>query len=130
MNTAKKMTTTELGRQAEQIVYRYFEDLDAVILEQNLRVKKYEIDLIIELKGLLVVVEVKMRGSNQFGRPREHLHSDQFYRIISAYEWWARGKKFWCREVRFDLIEYYPQDNRLVHLEDAFRPKLLLVAIS
>ena len=122
MNTAKKMTTTELGRQAEQIVYCYFEDLDAVILEQNLRVKKYEIDLIVDLKGLLVVVEVKMRRSNQFGRPREHLHSDQFYRIASAYEWWARGKKFWDREVRFDLIEYYPRDNTLVHLEDAFRP--------
>lgn len=115
------MTATKLGRQAEQIVCRYFEDLGAVILEQNLRVKKYEIDLIIDLKGLLVVVEVKMRRSNQFGRPREHLHSDQFYRIASAYEWWARGKKFWDREVRFDLIEYYPQDNRLVHLEDAFR---------
>ena len=115
------MTTTELGRQAEQIVCRYFEDLGAVILEQNLRVKKYEIDLIVDLKGLLVVVEVKMRRSNQFGRPREHLQSDQFYRIATAYEWWARGKKFWDREVRFDLIEYYPRDNRLVHLEDAIR---------
>ena len=94
MNTAKKMTTTELGRQAEQIVYRYFEDLDAVILEQNLRVKKYEIPLNIELKGLLVGGALKMTRSNQFGRPREHLHSDQFYRIISAYEWWERGKKF------------------------------------
>ena len=115
------MTTTELGRQAEQIVCRYFEDLGVVIIEQNLRVKKYEIDLIVDLKGLLVVVEVKMRRSNQFGRPREHLQSDQFYRIATAYEWWARGKKFWDREVRFDLIEYYPRDNRLVHLEDAIR---------
>ena len=53
------MTTTELGRQAEQIVCRYFEDLGAVILEQNLRVKKYEIDLIVDLKRLLVVVELK-----------------------------------------------------------------------
>ena len=121
MNTTKKMTTTELGRQAEQIVCRYFEDLGVVIIEQNLRVKKYEIDLIVDLKGLLVVVEVKMRRSNQFGRPREHLQSDQFYRIATAYEWWARGKKFWDREVRFDLIEYYPRDNRLVHLEDAIR---------
>ena len=63
-----------------------------------------------------------MRCSNQFGRPREHLHFDQFYRIATAYEWWARGKKFWDSEVRFDLIEYYLRDNLLVHLEDAFRP--------
>ena len=122
MNIVKKMTTMEPSRQAEQIVCRYFEDLGAVILEQNLRVKKYEIDLIIDLNGLLVVVEVKIRRSNQFGRSREHLQSDQFYRIATAYEWWARGKKFWDREVRFDLIEYYPRDNRLVHLEDAFQP--------
>ncbi len=75
MNT-KKMTTMEFGRQAEQIVCRYFEGLGAVILEQNLWVKKYEIDFIVDLNGLLVVVEVKMRRSNQFGRLREHLQSD------------------------------------------------------
>jgi Holliday junction resolvase-like predicted endonuclease len=63
-----------------------------------------------------------MRRSNQFSRPRERLHSNQFYRIATGYEWWARGKKFWDREVRFDLIEYYLRDNLLILLEDAFRP--------
>ena len=30
-------------------------------------------------------------------------------------------KKIWDQEVRFDLIEYYPQENRLVHLDNADR---------
>ena len=49
MNTAKKITTTELGRYAERIAGHYFKSLGAIILEQNLRVKKYEIDLIVDL---------------------------------------------------------------------------------
>ena len=122
MNTAKKITTTELGRYAERIAGHYFESLGAVILEQNLRVKKYEIDLIVDLKGLIVVIEVKMRQNNTYGAPREHLSSNQFNRITTAYEWWARKKKIWNQEVRFDLIEYYPRENRLVHLKNAFRP--------
>ena len=109
MNTAKKITPTELGRYAERIAGHYFESLGVVILEQNLRVKKYEIDLIVDLKGLIVVIEVKMRQNNTYGAPREQLSSNQFNRITTAYEWWARKKKIWDQEVRFDLIEYYPQ---------------------
>ena len=115
------MKTPNLGTIAEEIATQYLLSNGYTILERNLKVHQYEIDIISELDPYLVVVEVKARTSKVYGTAREHLKADQLRRIFSAYEYWARKKNMNHRSVRFDLIEYYPKEQKLIHLMDAFR---------
>ena len=53
------MKTQHLGQHAETIAANYLQQEGYVILERNLHVHRYEIDIIAEIDQCIVVVEVK-----------------------------------------------------------------------
>ena len=83
-----------------------------------------EIDIVCRDSDTLVFVEVKTRGSEEFGRPFEAIRYDQRHRI-------SRGALAWLRMLdnpdilfRFDVVEVLlPAEGgaKLDLLRDAFR---------
>ena len=83
-----------------------------------------QIDIVCRDHDTLVFVEVKTRGSEDFGRPLEAVHSDQRYRI-------ARGGLAWLRLLdnpdilfRFDVVEVVLNESgkpRFELIRDAFQ---------
>ena len=90
------------------------------------RVRGGEIDLIAIHKELLVCAEVKARGKNAIGEPREWVTESKRRKLITA------AKLFLARDgrrlqPRFDVIEVWLDDSSLPpkllkinHIENAF----------
>ena len=92
--TGEKMAARFLRRQGYKILYRNFRGRSGG-----------EIDLVCRERDTLVFVEVKTRGSEDFGRPFETIAREQQHRI-------ARGALAWLRLLdnpdilfRIDVVE-------------------------
>jgi putative endonuclease len=59
----------ELGRRGEDLAARYLIARGYRIVERNWRCREGEIDLVVERRGEVVIVEVKTRSSVAFGHP-------------------------------------------------------------
>jgi putative endonuclease len=109
------------GTRGEKLAARFLRRQGYKILYRNFRGRRGgELDLVCRDHDTLVFVEVKTRGSEDFGRPIETLRSDQRQRI-------ARGALTWLRMLddpdilfRFDVVE--------VLLPADAEPKLELIA--
>lgn len=62
-----------MGRWGEQAAAAYLLERGYQILARNVRTPYGEIDLVAEVDGLMVFVEVKARASRRFGLPEESL---------------------------------------------------------
>lgn len=94
------------GAAGEKMAARFLKRNGYKILYRNFRGRTGgEIDLVCRDRDTLVFVEVKTRGSEDFGRPFETIRSDQRKRI-------SRGALAWLRLLddpdilfRFDVVE-------------------------
>lgn len=111
----------ELGRKGEEIACNYLKDKAYKIRETNWRFSRYEIDLIAEDNGILVIAEVKTRSSNVIAEPEGSVTREKQRHLIAAANAYIRMKSL-RMEVRFDIIAivFTGEDHRLTHLPDAF----------
>jgi|TARA_B110000858_G_scaffold34935_1_gene39054 putative endonuclease len=58
-----------LGQVAEQKAVNYLKEMNYIVLEQNYRYRKAEIDIIAQKDNFIVCIEVKARSSFYFGMP-------------------------------------------------------------
>src|ERR1700686_4992509 len=94
------------GARGEKLAGQFLRSRGYKILSRNFRDRTGgEIDIVCRDGDTLVFVEVKTRGSEDFGRPLEALRADQRNRI-------ARGGLAWLRLLdnpdilfRFDVVE-------------------------
>lgn len=108
------------GASGEKLACRFLRRNGYKILYRNFKGRTGgEIDIVCRDNDTLVFVEVKTRGSEQFGRPFEAIRPDQRKRI-------SRGALAWLRMLdnpeilfRFDVVE-------VIIAEDA-KPRLELV---
>src|SRR2546423_8714677 len=109
-----------LGTRGENLACRFLKKNGYKILYRNFRGRTGgQIDIVCRDQDTLVFVEVKTRGSEQFGRPFEALRHDQRQRI-------SRGGLAWLRMLdnpeilfRFDVVE--------VIISDKARPQFELI---
>ena len=89
-------------------------------LERNARVGRYEVDLVMEIRDLVVLVEVKTRGDTSWGGALRSLSAAQRARLAQAAE--AYAGRFPGRDIRCDVITVEEGADRLTieHLRDAF----------
>ena len=99
---------------------------DYELIACDYRVRGGEIDLIAIHKEMLVCAEVKARGKNAIGEPREWVTESKRHKLITA------AKLFLARDgrrlqPRFDVIEVWLDDSSLPpkllkinHIENAF----------
>ncbi len=112
------------GASGEKLASRHLRKHGYKILYRNFRGRSGgEIDIVCRDKDTLVFVEVKTRGSENFGRPYESIRSDQKRRI-------SRGALAWLRILdnpdilfRFDVVEVVMAEGvepRLELIQNAF----------
>lgn len=114
--------TTSVGFKAEQAAARYLESQGYEILENNYRVSGSEVDLI-ALKGdTICFIEVKARGTDDFGMPEEFVDRFKRRRIIRAAKIYTANEKYYDCFVRFDIISILlkTDDIEINHIEHAF----------
>jgi putative endonuclease len=113
------------GARGEKLAGRFLRQNGYKILYRNFRGRTGgEIDIVCRDGDTLVFVEVKTRGSEQFGRPFEAIRPDQRQRI-------SRGGLAWLRMLdnpeilfRFDVVEVIFAENerpRFELIKDAFQ---------
>ncbi len=111
------------GARGEKLARRHLRQRGYKILYRNFRGRSGgEIDIVCRDHDTLVFVEVKTRGSEDFGRPFDTIRSEQRQRI-------SRGALAWLRLLdnpdilfRFDVVEVIMTDQtpRIELIKNAF----------
>ena len=78
------MRKKALGKFGEDLAVQRLEANGYRILDRNWHVREGEIDIIAEIEGEIVFVEVKTRTSDLFGGPEEAITQNKQKRIIRA----------------------------------------------
>ena len=108
------------GAWAEDAACSYLQQHGAVILQRNWKCGAYEVDIVAQIDGLIVFVEVKQREMSYLGRPSEAVDAGKIQRLTVAAEQYlvlfapdANG--------RIDIIEVFgsEQHHRLNWVIDA-----------
>ncbi len=111
----------ELGALGEERAQAYLMQKGYQIKHTNWRFGRFELDIVAEKDGWLVVVEVKTRSTDTFEHPAEAITLKKIKRIVStAHEYIL--KYGWSGETRFDVISVIPRGKtfRIDHIKDAF----------
>lgn len=116
----------ELGTLGEQVAVEHLVRCGYRICERNWRSGRRELDIVALKDGELVVVEVKTRGSGEYGSPTDAIDSRKIRRIVAAADAYIRLKALDI-PVRFDVISILHKsggEHHITHIEDAFYPPL------
>lgn len=118
MNRAKRV-----GDRGESRTAAYLEARGYTILERQWRCRFGELDLVAQSpRGVLCFVEVKSRGANSIGLPREFVDERKRERLRKTAAAYLAVHESDV-PARFDVAEITPEKDgglRVVYLEDAF----------
>ena len=114
------MKRKELGYAGEERAAEYLEKKGYRVISRNYTVRGGEIDLVVCDRMSLVFVEVKTRTDERFGRAAEAVDARKISRMVKAAEHflYENGERYESssKNIRFDVIEVYTSDDRLVHI--------------
>ncbi|MEM1217788.1 MAG: YraN family protein [Bacteroidota bacterium] len=114
------------GKSGEQLVADFVSQNGWVILHQNWRWKRYEIDLVLGLENVIVFAEVKTQKRLFYDHPAPLVSPDQQKRLITAAQ--AYMIEFgYDGAIRFDVFRVILPDSepaQIEHFADAFFPGL------
>jgi putative endonuclease len=113
------------GSQSERLAADFLQAHGLEVLARNFRCKTGEIDLICLDHEVLAIIEVRQRGSPEFGGALQSVTWSKQRKIIRATRYLLQRQPGWQgRAVRFDVVAVEgPPDgaHRLVWVKDAFR---------
>lgn len=93
------------GRAAEEMAAAFLRREGYQIEAVNFRCKAGELDLIAREGQTLCFIEVRSRGSGQFGSALESITPMKRRRFIRAVRWYlARRRPPWLGPMRFDVV--------------------------
>ncbi len=113
----------DLGKLGEEAASLFLKKKGYLILHQNWRFEKYEIDIIAEDGEEIVFVEVKTRTSDQWGNPHDAIGKSRIKRMVEAADFYI--KEFDVeKSIRFDIIGaiWNGKNFDIDHIDDAFLP--------
>lgn len=115
----------ELGRTGEDLAANYLSAQGYYILERNWHYGSYELDIVAEHDDTLVIVEVKSRRGDTYGRPEEAVTLPKIRRTVIAADAFIKERRI-DLPVRFDVITVTGRGERakIEHFADAFRPPM------
>lgn len=111
------------GKFGEDCAAKFLETEGYTIVARNFRIRSAEIDIIAQLDGVIVFVEVKARSSINHGLPSEAVTLHKQKKIIEAASVFLQDEKFCDCACRFDVVEVFLNGNRVEeinHIENAF----------
>lgn len=114
------------GQRAERLALAHLEARGLALVAQNFRCRTGEIDLVMQVAGTLVFVEVRSRRSSRFASPLESVDFRKRGKLVRTANFFlVVHKAFRHHAVRFDVVSVEgPSDGvyRLKWVRDAFRP--------
>ena len=110
------------GQLGEQKALQFLENKGYQLLEKNLRLAYWELDLLMEFQNQLIVVEVKTKTKNQkfLSNP---FHSSQLKRVAKIASQYAIQNQL-TQSIRIDGLIVCLETNTITHLENLFFPGL------
>jgi len=111
----------DLGTAGEDSATEFLLQQGYEILERNWVSGKAEVDIIAQKDGVLAVVEVKTRSTDEFGLPQDFVKPNKIRLLVAAIDDFISSRNLET-EVRFDIIAviFRGQHPEIEHLEDAF----------
>lgn len=117
----------ERGIEGEKLAVRALKKNRYKIVERNFRTPAGEIDIVARDGECLVFVEVRTRGSTEFGLPQETVAARKQKKLCTAARWYLQKKKIDSDACRFDVVGIVMMGKedapRVEVIKDAFRPK-------
>ena len=120
-----KNNSQKLGKESEEAARQFLIKNGYSILATNWRFKKYEIDIIGQLKDTVIFFEVKARSTDAFGDPEMFVTRKKQSFLMAAANRYLQENGL-ENEARFDIIAILQLNNKLTvkHLEGAFYPSV------
>ena len=114
--------TKNLGNAGENFAADYLEQRGYKIIAKNFRVSSAEIDIVAEIDGVIVFVEVKTRSDINHGLPIEAVNLRKQKKIIEAASVFLQDENYFDKSCRFDVIEIYSDGVKFSarQIENAF----------
>ncbi len=112
-----------VGRYGERVAARVLGEAGFVLLDQNWRCARGELDLVARDGRTIVFCEVKTRRSAAFGTPIEALTPTKVRRLRTLAALWLAAHPDIRGPVRFDVVSVWPQragPATVEHLRAAF----------
>jgi len=111
----------DLGKQGEILAQKFLKENGYTILETNWQFRHAEIDIIATKDDLLVVVEVKTRTSDHYGKPEIFVNKKKIKLLVEAINHYI-DKHHLDVEIQFDIISVIKNQytETIEHIEDAF----------
>ncbi len=115
-----KTAHLDSGNQAEQQALLFLQNKGLKLVEKNYRCRSGELDLVMQDKSGLVIVEVRFRQSEKFGGALESITAKKQSRIISATEHYIMTNQI-NTGIRFDVIAI-SGNHQIQWIQNAFQP--------
>lgn len=114
-----------LGKYGEGLAKRYLESKNYILVAENFRYDRAEVDLIFsdEKEKILVFIEVKTRRSKTFGEPEESVTEGKKEQIIKSAQGFLMKHSEYDEYVkRFDIVSVYIRGRKeeINHIINAF----------
>jgi putative endonuclease len=114
----------DTGQAGEDLAAQFLEQQGFKILHRNWRYGRAEVDIVAMDGAVLVLIEVKARSSQHFGRPEEFVSvKKQRFLAEAASRYMEMHGHDW--EIRFDVVSVlFPigAEAEITHFSDAFFP--------
>ncbi|HRD83366.1 MAG TPA: YraN family protein [Saprospiraceae bacterium] len=113
----------DTGQAGEELAAQFLEQQGFQILHRNWRFGRAEVDIVAMDGPALVLVEVKARSSDHFGRPEDFVSAKkQRFLAEAASRYMEMYGHDW--EIRFDVVAVlFNPETEITHFRDAFFPE-------
>ncbi|WP_249281041.1 YraN family protein [Paenibacillus sp. 7516] len=124
-NSTPKLTRQQKGKIGEEAACRWLREQGYLIMEQNWRCRRGEIDIIAAHGDLLVFVEVRSRsGAGKYGTPQESVDIRKMQQVRSTAAVYLQQLREKELQIRFDVVavilDAAGQIVTIEHIENAF----------
>lgn len=109
------MTTFDTGRKAEAAAAAFLVRKGCIIVAQNWRTPRCEIDIIAERGGVMFLCEVKYRRTNNSGSGIEYITPQKVRQMQFAAQTWVHVHS-WQGEYQLCAIEVSGADFRITNV--------------
>jgi putative endonuclease len=118
----RRRSAQSLGRRGEDLAHRYLQKKGFRILARNWTGPQFaEVDIVAELDGRTVFVEVKSRAGVEHGSPERAMDDVKVVAQRRAARAWARRAGIEATGIRFDLITVvFNEPPRIEHFPHAW----------
>ena len=109
-----------LGDLGEELAAKFLEEKGYQILYRNFLGRGFELDIIAKKNDLICICEVKTRKSYSYGRAIEAIDAYKINSIIYGSQVFLNKFNLYNFQIRYDVIEVYPIEKKINHIENAF----------